>query len=581
MLWRWWLRCGNGNLARTGRAPGRAARRLAAAALALACWLVAGAAPAGAHAVVVRTEPAGGAALLQGPARVLIQFNEPVAAEFSPVAVYDARGARVDRGTGRVHPADPALLTADLPDLAGGFYTVTYRVTSVDGHVIQGAFGFTVGAPAGAAATPPVLPAAQPDLPPQVGVLHGVAQAAAAGLAGVVAFLVLVWVPIARGAGMSPGTGVTAGARTVSRLAWLLLGVLAVTGVMEVGVHTGRASGLELTPSLLVDGLIRTRVGRSWMVRMACGVLAAALAGRGAGARTPPAATPWFWGAAGAGAALLLAVSLQSHAAAAGGWLPVAADWVHLVAAGGWAGGLIGLLAVRLGPMAALAPPERSELLRRTVRRFSRTATVAVLLLAVTGVYSALLHVPSLAALTGTAYGRALLIKLAILLPLLALGGTNLLLQGRGPFHRLVAGELVLALGIFVAAGFLSSLPPASAAVVDQPAAFEAAQEAQGVQVTLRVEPGRVGMNQAFISLREAGGAPVAGAGVTLRVTMTDHNMGVQQVDAVETGNGQYRVDQVVLGMAGNWQLEAVALTPAGREVRTAFVVKAAAPAAP
>jgi putative copper export protein len=64
--------------------------------------------------------------------------------------------------------------------------------------------------------------------------------------------------------------------------------------------------------------------------------------------------------------------------------------------------------------------------------------------------------------LVATPYGRALLVKLGLLVLVLAIGASNFLLRGRGPFGRLVAVELLLALALFVATGFLTNLPPAS-----------------------------------------------------------------------------------------------------------------------
>jgi copper transport protein len=93
------------------------------------------------------------------------------------------------------------------------------------------------------------------------------------------------------------------------------------------------------------------------------------------------------------------------------------------------------------------------------VSSFSAVATCAVVVLAVSGLYAALLHVPNPQALLATPYGRALIAKLALLSLLLGVGASNLLLRG-----RLVVVELLLALGLFVATGFLTSLPPASSA---------------------------------------------------------------------------------------------------------------------
>jgi copper transport protein len=106
----------------------------------------------------------------------------------------------------------------------------------------------------------------------------------------------------------------------------------------------------------------------------------------------------------------------------------------------------------------------RSKLLGRVVPRFSNVATMAVMSLILTGLVAILLHIPSVSALFSTSYGRALTIKLGLVVLLLAIGGLNLIARGQGPFGRMVGAELILALGVFVATGFLTSLPPADVA---------------------------------------------------------------------------------------------------------------------
>lgn len=73
------------------------------------------------------------------------------------------------------------------------------------------------------------------------------------------------------------------------------------------------------------------------------------------------------------------------------------------------------------------------------------------------------LHVPSLSALTDTAYGNAPIVKLGLLVLLIAVGAVNLISRGRGPFGCVVRFELALAICVFVATGFLTTLPPADA----------------------------------------------------------------------------------------------------------------------
>jgi copper transport protein len=160
---------------------------------------------------------------------------------------------------------------------------------------------------------------------------------------------------------------------------------------------------------------------------------------------------------------LLMTLTGLSHAAATGRFLPLVADWTHAVAAAVWMGGFLGFVtALFFGPLRGLPPDRQAKLRERSVRRFSTVATIAVAVLACTGLYAAVLHVPSPQALVDTPYGRALLVKLGLLPLVLAIGACNLLLRGRGPFGRLIIVELLLALGLFAATGFLTSLPPAS-----------------------------------------------------------------------------------------------------------------------
>ena len=55
-----------------------------------------------------------------------------------------------------------------------------------------------------------------------------------------------------------------------------------------------------------------------------------------------------------------------------------------------------------------------------------------------------------------------MVVKLGLLVVLLAIGGMNLVSRGRGPFGRRVGAELILAVCVFVATGFLTTLPPAT-----------------------------------------------------------------------------------------------------------------------
>jgi methionine-rich copper-binding protein CopC len=128
---------------------GAGIRRLGALLGLSVVWLLLWCAPALAHARLLQEQPAAGASLAESPDRVRLEFSEPVDAEFSPLEVYDAGGHRVDVDNARIDPDDARVLLVDLKELSEGPYDVEWRVTSIDGHVIQGKYKFSVAAGAG------------------------------------------------------------------------------------------------------------------------------------------------------------------------------------------------------------------------------------------------------------------------------------------------------------------------------------------------------------------------------------------------------------------------------------------------
>jgi copper resistance protein C len=131
----------------TAPAATRARRgRVAALALALLAGLLCPAPRAEAHASLVRSVPAHRAALGQMPERVQLWFNERLEPAYSTVSVWNEAGAQVDGRDVAVGPDDPRRLSVTVETRQPGLYTVKYRVLSVDGHIVDNRFTFTVKA---------------------------------------------------------------------------------------------------------------------------------------------------------------------------------------------------------------------------------------------------------------------------------------------------------------------------------------------------------------------------------------------------------------------------------------------------
>src|SRR3984885_9777336 len=111
---------------------------------------------------------------------------------------------------------------------------------------------------------------------------------------------------------------------------------------------------------------------------------------------------------------------VDAAASHAGAQAPVAvnliAQWAHIVAAGVWIGGLLTLvLAVRGQP---------SETKGRAVRRFSTTAGIAIVVVALTGTFRAVIEVGSIGQLFSTAFGLLVVVKVALFVGLAVSPGT-------------------------------------------------------------------------------------------------------------------------------------------------------------
>ncbi|WP_067495089.1 copper resistance CopC family protein [Actinoplanes sp. TFC3] len=118
--------------------------------------------PAWAHNQLLSCDPARDATLKKAPEAITLTFAQKLNPDFTTVVLSDAAKQRVTTSAPQVDTTR-ATIEVTAP-LAGGNYTVAYRVVSVDGHVVQGSYGFQVAAAAApfapASSTPSPAPAA-------------------------------------------------------------------------------------------------------------------------------------------------------------------------------------------------------------------------------------------------------------------------------------------------------------------------------------------------------------------------------------------------------------------------------------
>ena len=137
-------------------------RRLLGAllALTLTALALAAAGVASAHATRIATDPAAGAELTSSPQRVSATFNEALQTQFAAMTVVGPDGNLWSIGDPQVLGA--VISVAVRPLGPAGTYTVNYRVTSADGHVVSGNWPFRL-AVAGTGTPGPSAAAASPS----------------------------------------------------------------------------------------------------------------------------------------------------------------------------------------------------------------------------------------------------------------------------------------------------------------------------------------------------------------------------------------------------------------------------------
>ncbi|UZJ30385.1 copper resistance CopC/CopD family protein [Streptomyces endophytica] len=449
----------------TGPRRRSAVLRVLLVAVALAGALLGGAAPASAHAALTGSTPTQGSVVDQAPEQVALTFSEGVAMGGDSIRVLNPQGKRVDRGKLRNLCSGSTVKygTGLPPGLGDGTYTVAWQAVSADSHPVSGAFTFSIGAPSKTTA-----PVAQQEAGGGlVGALYGIARALAyAGfvlLAGGAAFVVACRPAAAR-------------VRSVQRLVVQGWAVLTGTTVAMLLLRTPYTGSGDVSDVFDLGGLqqvLITKPGAALVSRLlllaAAALFVAVLFGAYARAQEPrePREAPETGAGADGGdhedradgdgkddrgddrddtgrtaedapedpaeaarrrkdltfglgiggvivaAGLATTWAMAEHAST--GLQPAIAmpvDVLHLLAVATWLGGLAALVvSLYWGP-----PIERTA-----VRRFSRIAFGSVLVLVTTGLYQSWRQVGTWTALTGTAYGRLLLLKVGLVVVLVGI----------------------------------------------------------------------------------------------------------------------------------------------------------------
>ncbi len=221
----------------------------------------------------------------------------------------------------------------------------------------------------------------------------------------------------------------------------------------------------------------QTHYGHIWLVRIAA---------VGAGwivwwlGRMQPAGGHWTGVMAAILAVVAFTRSATGHSADQGDFtLMECMDWLHIMAGSAWAGSVVAFTLIVLS--GAGNPGTTGAPFNLLVHRLSRLATVALLVVLVSGAYNTWQMLLAINTLWQTDYGQHLLWKIALAGIMLGLGAANRFLHLKrlpvdsaggtdeaavqSVFRRILRIETVAAVAVFIAAAILINTVPPHAAM--------------------------------------------------------------------------------------------------------------------
>lgn len=534
-------------------------------------------AAASAHAYLTRTVPAASGVLEAPPASVQLTYDEAVEPRFAIISVTNAAGQQQTAAPVERSSANPETLVVPLrPHLPEGWYLVYWRVISVDGHPVQGAFTYAIGPNPGPAPQFPVPSLSATAATPQLLIAR---WAMFCTLMAAIGLLVLRLLIARAVVSRRPGTSLRA--VSIGFVVASILGLIAIPVYLDFSTANDSLRSVfdlgALVPLFRVSAFGRAIVDLWICFALFCfaGWISLRL-DRPERKRRSIAELAATTGALLAAAALLIVPGAAGHAGQTSPrGLTLLLDWLHLGAGSIWLGGLIGLLVLWI----SLPAGGRIGVLAAVVPRFSRVALVSVLLLGAAGIGETINHMPAVNALWETGFGRAILVKTGLLGAALLIASGNLLRSkprlvaaagdarlgdpAAGLLRTLISGEVVIVIGVVFAAALLTSLAPPPPAFALENSALARVGPGRVAQTVKRagyvlqvlVSPNHAAAPDTFALRITKGGQPVRGANVTLTFNHLEMQMPQQEYELRETRPGVYSRAAPALVMVGKWGL--------------------------
>jgi copper transport protein len=541
-----------------------------------------------AHGYIVRSIPEDRTVFERAPARLQYWFSEALEPKFSSLSVRDQMGKVI--ASGGLAADNNALLTVKLPrGLPDGAYIVDMRLAfSSDGHVAAQSRVFFVGKEVAGVTGGTASSEANPLevmwrvlLYTSTIVLFGVFS-----LYG--SILVPAWGNSSYPAGWLPP-------RVMRRLSLIIIVALAVAfaanllAILQQTMAFFRADAAQVVGQNLWSAVrVGTRFGEVWTARLVLLVLVALTHGMCLffSDDQPDVIRPFWTANAWVMALVLGAFSVTSHAAGSLllPWLAIAADWLHGLAVGFWAGGLVVLVLVLPSALQPYQGDGRRLALLAVLKRFSRMAVTCIVIVVSTGIYSASNWFYTPNDVTQTSFGGALIVKLLLVAGLLFIGllhhialrperyqGWQQIINRVNNFIPTLRLEAIVAVLTLIAVSVLSATPvPVPDFAKQSIASPSQRQTVNGYGVMLTLSPGGPGVNTYDILITRDG-KPANDLNVYLQLVNPERDWRGELKPAEAVDDGLYVSAGDEIDREGHWLALLDIVDISGMKTRAAF----------
>ena len=498
---------------------------------------------ASAHAVLDNSVPTSGATLEDTPLQIVLDFDESVESSLGYIKLFSSSGKRVQLPAVKADASDASIVRVVPPTLAQDSYVAVYRVISADGHPVEGAITFRVGAGAVSNLASVIETALQDS---ETSNAVKVAMALMRFISYIAISIVL--------AGIFFLLGSDAPRKGLNRAVVLAGSVLGLSTALLYLLHGMNASGgswAQIANVSVVKDVFSTQVGESLFARIVVSFLLVSVVAR--------------WGkfvAVFAFATLPFTYAFAGHAAVdSPAALTIALLALHVAAVGVWCGGLILLMFVkdiRTTPI---------------VEWFSQRAAILIAVVVATGVVQALLLMDGIGNLTKTSYGKALIAKVCvvgIMLICAAIVRRRFYESGVSRLRAVLCAEVVVGL---VVLSITSGMVAASPRPTVSNAPFSTALVQGDVIANITISPPRVGESEMHVIVSPPNGSLDPVLAIKARFSLVSGSVPPIQAELNAVGPNHF-VGYIQFVYPGEWKVDVIVSPDANSEVLYSTQVK-------